>query len=71
MNDFNLQDFLVGFLTGAAKDAPMVGVAGITLAGVAVSSWILILTLLWAIIRVAMVAFEFYHRIKEKHGTSK
>lgn len=45
---------------GLLKDAPQVGVAGATLAGIAVTNWILAFTMVWAFVRMTLVLYEAY-----------
>lgn len=53
-------------LIDAAKDAPIPSAAAIVLAGVSLQDWVLILTLVWAVIRAADAALSFYHKWKTR-----
>lgn len=53
------------------KDSPVPAVAGLTLFGVSLNSWILILTAGWAVIRLASAAWDLYWKIKEKADARK
>lgn len=53
------------------KDSPLPAVAGLTLLGVSLQSWILILTAVWAAIRVAHAAFNFYWEWKDRKNGIK
>lgn len=50
------------------KDSPIPAVAGLSLFGVSVPDIILVLTLVWAAIRVVHNGMEFYDYLKEKYG---
>ena len=54
-----------------AKDSPLVTAAGLTLYGVTLSDWILIMTAVYAAFRLALGGIELYDKIKEKLNARK
>jgi len=54
-----------------AKDSPLVTAAGLTLAGVTLSDWILIMTAIYAAFRLVTGGIELYDKIKEKMNARK
>lgn len=51
-----------------AKDSPLPAVASLSLFGVSVPDIILVLTLVWAAIRVMHNGMEFFDYLKERYG---
>lgn len=54
-----------------AKDSPLVTAAGLTLAGVSLSDWVLIMTALYAAFRLISGGIDLYDKIKEKLNARK
>lgn len=50
----------------AVKDSPPVAVVGITLYGVTLSDWVLILTAIYTLMRIAAFAYD-----RSKHGSKR
>lgn len=49
-----------------AKDSPIPAVGGLTLLGVSLPTWIMVLTFAWAVIRLADAAVSFYWKWKDR-----
>lgn len=49
-------------LATAAKGLPPATVAGLTLAGVQLSDWVLIVTLIWLLLQIGGFCFDRYKR---------
>lgn len=58
-------------ITELAKDSPLPAVAGLTLWGMSLNDWVLVLTLGWAVISIASAAWDFYWKIQERKNGSK
>ena len=54
-----------------AKDSPLVTAAGLTLYGVSLSDWVLIMTAIYAAFRLVLGGIELYDKIKEKLNARK
>lgn len=58
-------------LTELAKDSPLPAVAGLTLWGWSLNDTILVLTLGWAVIRIASAMWDFYWKVQDRKNGSK
>jgi len=54
-----------------AKDAPLPTAVGLTLAGVPVETWILWLTVAWAVFRLASAGIDLYQKLKAMYEQSR
>lgn len=54
-----------------AKDSPLPTAAGLTLIGVPVETWILWLTVGWAVFRIASAALDLYWKVKDRYEQKK
>lgn len=54
-----------------AKDSPLITAAGLTLAGVSLSDWVLIMTALYAAFRLVGGGIDLYDKIKGKLNARK
>jgi hypothetical protein len=53
------------------KDSPMPVAAGLTLWGIELSTWVLVLAIGLGVIRIASAVWDFYWKIKERRNGSK
>ena len=49
-----------------SKDLPQVGVMAITLFGVNLQAWVLILTAAWAVFRLGIAALDFLEKLEKR-----
>lgn len=58
---------LMAEISEGMKDLPQVGVAvSIVFLGLPLEHWVVVLTVIWAVIRLLMVAHEFYYKVKDR-----
>ena len=57
---------LTNHIENVVKDTPPIAVATLTLFGIELSSWVMILTAIYTIIRIATEVHTWYRHYKEK-----
>lgn len=59
-----------GIVAGAAKAAPPLSVTGLSLVGVPLADWLILLTIIYTLLQIVKVVLEIKHRRSHKHDSS-